>query len=199
MIVGPSDEGLALIKEARRLAPGRADYTIWQAQHHSVRGEFTAARELLAPLLSPWFPKETRDYARSVMGDAVTAQQARARAADTAAAVRRDPARTERPSGVVVPLFRELQPGEQRLEATFERIECPRDGLILHVRIGDRPARYTAKTFDAVEFLSYRDDLTGPVQCGPRVPPDKVYLTWRPATGDTAVDGIVIAVEFLPR
>jgi hypothetical protein len=195
LIVGPSDEGLALIRRARQLAPGRTHYAIWQAQFHSVRGEFASARELLAPLMSPAFPQPTREYARSVMADAVTAQQARTRPSPT------DPSASRpRPApGPVVPLLRELQPGERRVEAAFERVECPRDGVILHFRIEGRPARYTAETFDAVEFLSYRDTREAPIQCGPRVPPDRVYLTWRPGTGRAALDGIAVAVELLPR
>ena len=200
LIAGPSDEGLALIRRARELAPGRTHYAIWQAQFHSARGEFGDARALLAPLMSSWFPKETRDYARRVMGEAVTAEAARGRNADGRAAGNANPAprpASARP-GVAVPLFREIRPGEARLEATFERIECPRSGVILHFRIAGRSARYEAARLDAVEFLSHRLDPMGPVRCGMRVPADAVYLTWRPAPA-AASDGIVVAVEFLPR
>jgi hypothetical protein len=199
LIVGPGDEGLALIRRARQLAPGRTHYAIWQAQYHSVRGEFASARELLAPLMSLWFPQETRDYARSVMAQAVTAEQARTRAAHGSG--RGGPAASlPRPSsGLFVPLFRELQPGEQRLEGSFERVECPRDGLIVHLRVAGRPARYAAESFDAVEFLSYRETREAPIRCGPRVPPDRVYVTWKPSTGPAAFDGILVAVELLPR
>ncbi|HJR60624.1 MAG TPA: hypothetical protein VJ813_14535 [Vicinamibacterales bacterium] len=200
MVLGPGDEGLALIERARALAPGRAHYAIWQAQFHSMRGEFASARALLGPLMSTAVPSETREYARNVMSQAVTAEQARTRSAARTGGATDSPGDPPRfATGFVVPLFRELRAGEQRLEAAFERIECPRDGLILHVRIGGRLARYSAATFEAVEFLSYRDDLTGPVRCGPRVPPDRIYLTWRPATGQAGSDGIAVAVEFLPR
>jgi len=45
-----------------------------------------------------------------------------------------------------------------------------------------------------VEFISYRSDFTGAVACGPRTPPDRVYLTTR--AGNPAT---VVAIEFLPR
>jgi hypothetical protein len=196
MIIGPGDAGLALIKEARRLAPGRAHYAIWQAQHHVVRGEFSEAQALLAPLRSAWYPQETRDYAGAVMSEAAAAEQARA---VTKAATHRTEAARKAPPGIVVTLFRELRTGEQRVEATFERIECPRDGVILHVRIGERRARFTASALEALELLTYRDDPAGPVGCGSRDPLDRIYLTWRPAAGDASVDGIAIAIEFLPR
>lgn len=201
LIKGPSDDGVALLERARKLAPGRPHYTIWLAEFYSVRGEFVQARGLLAPLMSPWFPPETRDYARTVMGTAVTAEQARARTTQARASGHADPARpslVEKP-GYVVPLFREIQLGEHRLEAIFERVECPRDGVILHVKIAGRAARFTATLLGAIDFLSYREDLSGPVQCGVRTPPDKIYLTFRPALNQDALEGIVVAVEFLPR
>jgi hypothetical protein len=45
-----------------------------------------------------------------------------------------------------------------------------------------------------VEFLSYRDDLTGGVSCGPREPLP-VYVTVREATPKP----VVVAVEFLRK
>jgi hypothetical protein len=201
LIAGPSDEGVALMKRARQLAPGRTHYAIWEAQYHTARGEFADARQILAPMLSSRFPKETREYARSAMGAAAEAQIARARTADTQ---RSSPSQNAlgRPaasSGLVVPLFREVQPGENRAEATLDRIECPRDGIVLHVRVGERAARYSARNMDAVEFLTYRSDQTGVIQCGARTPPDKIYITWRASTDPAALDGIAVAIEFLPR
>ena len=201
LIEGPSDQGMALVTRARELAPGRPVYAIWQAQFHSVRGEFADARRILAPMLSPRFPKETREYARTVMAEAVTAQQARQKAAARAATgvTSGAPRDGEADSAFVVPLFRDVRPGELRIEARFERIECPRNGVILHVRVGDRPARFSASDLEAVEFLTFRADRTGPVQCGPRVAPERIYLTFRPSPDGKDVEGIAVAVEFLPR
>ena len=56
-------------------------------------------------------------------------------------------------------------------------------------------ARYQAPSFDAVQFLTYRDDLNGNIGCGARTPPDRVYVTW--IAGD--LDGTVVALEFLPK
>ena len=200
LIEGPSDAGLATIRRARELAPGRSHYAIWQAQFHSARGEFEDARRILAPMLSPRFPKDTREYARTVLGEAVSEQQAREGAAAGALSRNRNPSADARPaSGIAVPIFRELQKGEQRIEGTLGKIECPRSGVIVHVRVGERTARYSASSLDAVEFLTYRADQTGPVQCGARPASERVYLTWRPSTDPKALDGIVVAIEFLPR
>ena len=79
----------------------------------------------------------------------------------------------------------------------MERVECPRDGVILHVRSGERALRFTSPDFKAVELLSYRLVPPSAVRCGRRPPNDVIYLTWTPAPG--ALDGIVVAVEFLER
>ena len=195
LVAGPGDQGVDLLRQALALAPARTHYAIWLAQFHSSRGEFEDARALLAPLLSPWIPTETREYARSALGAAVSRQQAREQAL-----ARREPADAPPPPrGTVVPVFREVLPGETRIEALFERVECPREGIILHVRVGDRASRYTAPSFDDIAFLTYRDVPTAPISCGPRTPADRVYLTWRPGAGPHALDGIVVAVELLPR
>jgi hypothetical protein len=201
LIAGPSDEGVALMKRARQLAPGRTHYAIWEAQYHTARGEFAEARQILAPMLSPRLPKETREYARAVMGEAADAQVARARASGPPyAATDQNPlGRPPATSGLSVPLYRELQPGENRIQGTLERIECPRVGVVLHVRVGERATKYSAESMDAVEFLTYQSDQTGVIQCGARTPPEKVYVTWRPATNAPGFDGIAVAVEFLPK
>ena len=58
--------------------------------------------------------------------------------------------------------------------------------------------RVTAPSFDTVEFITYRDDLAGAVGCGPRVPPDHVYVTWIPLKG-AAPTVLGRAVEFLSK
>ena len=79
----------------------------------------------------------------------------------------------------------------------LERIECPRAGVTIHVRQPDRALRFVATAFDAIEFLTYRDDLSGSIQCGPRKPADPVYITY--VTDSKGSDGRVVAVEFLPK
>jgi hypothetical protein len=68
------------------------------------------------------------------------------------------------------------------------------------VKVGERLLRFTAAGFAAIEFITYRDDLKGSVPCGPRTPPDVVYVTFREpdAAGSPAAGGSVVALEFLP-
>jgi hypothetical protein len=69
-----------------------------------------------------------------------------------------------------------------------------RDGAVSH--------RFSAPSFDAIDFITYRDDLRGKVSCGPQAGAMRVYLTWRaPSTGEPAlaagVEGRVVALEYL--
>lgn len=212
-------KALAAIRRARTLAPGRDSYAFIEAHIQTELGQFSAARDVLGPMMSPAFPPQTRDHARTLMANVVRAEQASARqqarsgeraaaeAGDrgTAEAGDRGAAQAERPADnrVLVPEYRPVGAGEQRTEGTLERIECIRDGVVLHVRSGDRTLRFHARALDAIQFLTYRDDLKGSVACGPRTPPDRVYVTSLAAAATALAargpDGQAVAVEFLPK
>ena len=96
----------------------------------------------------------------------------------------------------MIPIFRELQPGEQRVEGTLERIECVTGkGVTFHLKTTAGDVTASAPQFNAVAFISYRKDLVGSIQCGPLAKPAPVYLTWRPGADGAKV---AVAVEFLP-
>ena len=91
-------------------------------------------------------------------------------------------------------LYRALKPGEQRVEALLRRIECPAGRPVTFVlQLPDKTAaKYSAPTLGSVEYIAHTPRFRGPVSCGGRTPPDRVYLTWASASKR------VIAVEFLP-
>ncbi len=68
--------------------------------------------------------------------------------------------------------------------------------MSFHLRIVAGAEVFRAAKFDAVDFITYRDDLSGSINCGPIKDPLRVYVTWRP--GVTGVR-TVIAIEFLPK
>ena len=97
-----------------------------------------------------------------------------------------------------IPIYRELKPGEQRLEGTLERLDCSPNGTIsfsVHTAGGVQVLQ--AAGFQDVEFITYRDDLTGSITCGPLKEPLRVYVTWR--DGPKPGLGTVVAVEFVPK
>ncbi|MGH9307728.1 MAG: hypothetical protein ACRD1U_00035 [Vicinamibacterales bacterium] len=52
---------------------------------------------------------------------------------------------------------------------------------------------FTAPGLDKVDFISYRNDLTGTIACGPLKDPARVYLTWKSGGGGQ----VAVAIEFL--
>ena len=198
---GPSDETVSAIQRARTLAPGRHDYGLVHAQILAQRAEFAAARSVLGPLMSSAFPAEIRETARRVMGYIVRMEAASTAASSAPASE----SRTEgTPAGVPAsfpnefqPIYRKLQPGEQRLEGELERIECVQGGAaIFHLRTVDGPARAAAPQMANVDFITYRDDLSGSVKCGVLPKPLPVYVAWRPGDGQ-ADTKVAVAIEFV--
>jgi len=94
-------------------------------------------------------------------------------------------------------IHRALRQGEQRVEALLRRIECPPGRPVTFVlQLADgKPAKYSAPSLTSVDFIAHTPDFRGPVSCGGKTPPDRVYLTWK-TVGRT---DRVVAVEFLPR
>ena len=99
------------------------------------------------------------------------------------------------PGGETKTLYRAVKAGEQRIEALLRRIECPPNRPVTFVlQLPDKtPAKYSAPSLASVEYIAHTPAFRGPVSCGGRTPPDRVYLT------STKAGGRVVAVEFLPK
>lgn len=99
-------------------------------------------------------------------------------------------------TSIVRPVYRDMKPGEQRVEGLLQRVECPTGRPVTFiVKLKDRVAKYQAPRLDAVEYIAHTPDFKGPMMCGGRMAGDPVFLTWK--TVGTAPR--VVAVEFLPR
>jgi hypothetical protein len=79
----------------------------------------------------------------------------------------------------------------------LEQIDCtPGKVPVLRVRVAAEIVEVEGQ-MSAVQFITYRDDLTGGVTCGKRTPM-RVYVTWR--EGPSARhEKVAVAVEFLPK
>jgi uncharacterized protein DUF1570 len=198
---GPSSRTRMTIERARLMVPGREDYAFLHAQILAQQREYGLARNIVGPLMSGVYPADVREAARDLMrtiGEQEAREQQRAAHADTSPAESSSDAATI-PAGNLRPIFRELKDGEQRLEGALERIECrARGAAVFHIRTTAGLEAVTSRKMTDVEFLTYRDDLTGSVACGPLKPPLSVLVTWRPdptATGARTV----VAIEFPPK
>ena len=203
--VVPSAEVEAALDRARKLTPARVDYAFLHAHILVRRKELAKARWVLETILAIGTPG-ARDTARRMMTS--IAEYEKILAGDRAAPPpdlpsipmigATPPTDPDPRPPKIVPTFRVTRPGEQRLEATIERIECVAGkGITFHFKAGDQAVTANAMKFDDVQFITYRDDLAGSISCGPWKEPMRVYLTWRP--GEPEGTKIAVAIEFLPK
>ena len=209
------------IARARALSPGRIEFALTQAELFANARDFASARAVIGPLMTPLYPEDVRNSARRLMGGLVDFEQSLSAARSRASApgsnagtpAPNEPSRSIavpdadagkpvdlRGQGRFVPDFRRVQAGEQRIQGLLERIDCPPDG---------GPARFVVRDASGVtalpvlrmadvDFISYRADLTGGVQCGPFKEPMRVYVTVREGPAP-AREKVVVAIEFLPK
>jgi hypothetical protein len=204
---GPSKDTRTAIERVRLMAGGREDYVLIHAQVLAGLSEFASARTILGPLMAPTYPQEVRENARSLMGYILRLEgenQTKAPPSELGLEVPTlgagaepapsQPASTTQ-SGF---LFRELRDGEQRLQGTLERIECSAKGTaIFHVRTPEGITKVGGR-MAAVDFVTYRDDISTKIGCGPLKSPPAVTLTWR-AGAANANEKVAVAIEFLPK
>ena len=107
------------------------------------------------------------------------------------------PVRVPNADGGEHPIYRRLQPGEQRSEGMLRRIVCSgRTSVTLVVKQKDNTlVQFTAPSIGAVDFIVYGKDFRGPVTCEGFGDGRHVYVTWK--AEDKAKRAI--AVEFLAR
>jgi hypothetical protein len=137
-----------------------------------------------APAAAEWRRLDTPSFI--VVGD-VSARQLR----DVAA---RFEGFRETLSRVII--YRTVGTDEQRVEGVLERIACPASPpATFTVRTAEGTQEFHAQKLSEVEFIAYRDDLTGGVACGPFDKPMRVFVTWK--NGPRPGERRVVAVEFL--
>lgn len=193
-------ESVTALQRARELS-GRLEYAIMEAQALANDGQLARARGVLEPLMSSLVAPDIRERARSLMGRVAARERTRADAAPELSlqnAVVGTPADAASSTEGTVVIYRRRQAGEQRVEGILERIECSHTGAFLHLGMDGRTEKFPVPALEDVQFISYGTGHVGPVSCGARTPPDRVYLTYRPDALTGSI-GIVVAVEFLPR
>jgi hypothetical protein len=103
---------------------------------------------------------------------------------------------TPESSAIPKTIYREVKPGEERVEGLLQRVDCPGGRPVTFIlKLKDGVAKYQAPRLDAVDYIAHTPSFKGPMTCGGRMPGDRVYLTWKTAGGAPRV----VAVEFLPK
>ena len=84
--------------------------------------------------------------------------------------------------------FVAVKPGETRVLGVFAAVECATGGLVLRIESERRVLRLSARSFDEVEFISYRKNGPNGVACGEQ-----------PGVDGNAVAIEVVEDDYLPQ
>ena len=209
------DETMAQVAQALEraieLRPGYREARIQLAYTHLATGNYVAARDLLTPVVRA---EPTNHVAALYLAEALLRLNETAAArellgpvlARSTSEVERDRARqllggsAESTTRSNTPVFRSVEPGEQRIYGIFEAVVCTGAEAVLLVRTSDGVLRARTRNLSEVHFISYRPTAPSSVGCGELARPAEVFLTWRVApNASTASEGTAVAVELLPE
>jgi len=165
---------MSRVQNAARSHPAAVDATAADAAAHTQAVEARAAERDDPPPAGAAPPPELSDRSDPMAVDA--------RAGSRARRMRSTPA------------LREIKVGETRVLGVFAAVECAAGGLVLRIESERRVLRLSARSFDEVEFISYRKNGPNGVACGEQRPLFPVLATFR-AGDQPGVDGTVVAIE----
>ncbi|PYS69202.1 MAG: hypothetical protein DMF73_15275 [Acidobacteria bacterium] len=209
------DESIELLKRALMLSPGRQDISLHLAQIYFRQQKFDLAQQTLGPLRSA---KDRRLQQQAEMllasikryQDQMSQYNSARAAADQPALQRSDRTQVvvegdKEPSAndLLRENLRPLEPGEQRIQGTFLKLDCDNKGVAyFSIQAADRVYRIRATALQRVQLIAYTP-APPEVSCGPRKSPENVVLTYRP-TSDTKdakakIDGDAVALELVPK
>ncbi len=190
---GNSNEPIALLSKAIELSPGREELRLNLAYLLANRQRFADARAVLGPLMAQASDPTIKEGARSLMARLADYEQRKAGSDVVELA-------PDGPRRMILDL-RKVGEGESQLRGRLLAIECPRGSIQFAVEHENAKttSRVHSRTFDTIEFITYREnDTGGSITCGERPPDDDVLVTYRPAPEGNSL-GEVVAIEFLPK
>lgn len=194
-----------LMQRVVQAAPSREEYRLLLAQAMAVNGDYRGATSSLDALASRTSRDDVREAARKAIQRVADAEAAARRLASSADARRAAPPppdahRATAEQGGFIPTLRAMEPGESRVLGTFSTVDCLRGAIVLQVDAASGPVRLAVKSFDEVEFLSYRQDSPTAIACGAQKPAYRVLATFRTGTAlaGTNTPNRAVAIELLP-
>ena len=219
-LAGNGAGAVDLLKRAVAAAPSEESYRILLAEELARQGHYEEATGHLGFLVARGSDEETRNRARQSLARVAqmrNLEAARAAARASAALASASPAsagpvstpaqppatpppaRTES-GGRFIPALRPLGANEQRELGVFRAIQCRQGSLVLAVQTPAGELNLTAARLSDIDFISYRTDTPGSVNCGPVPGLPPVLATYRPSAGGSAdgVHGEAVAIELIP-
>ena len=210
------DESIELLKRALDISPGRQDLSLLLAQIYVRQEKFDLARQALSGL-SNAKDKRLRDQAETLLTsirryeEQVTAYRTQSTMRNAPRLERpvestREPEEAAQPMSEMDALqdsLRKLEPGEERIQGTFVKLECDNKGAAYFlVQANDRLYKFRATSMGRVQLTAYVPP-PGDLTCGPRKSPDNVVFTYRPSTDPkdarAKIDGDAVALELVPK
>lgn len=204
------DESVAMLRRALSLAPSRQDFLYVLAQIRLRQRQFKEARAALQSVIRDGAEPQLREQAEALLSTVATteAQEANFRAlreeqvkADAADGQLRTASggSAESSTESFKPTLRRRVAGE-RVRGTLVRIECPGQGVVLHVKAGARVLRLHNAAFENIQFTAYTSDVGGEINCGAKLSARHVVVTYRaPQTSTAKFDGEALTVDFVPE
>ena len=210
---GQPARAVELLKRAVAAAPADESYRMMLGDALARQGDHQAATASFSLLLAHGSTQEVRERAREGLARVAQLRTFAATRAATDSSAPAGLAGTPPPSaaaappgrsasgGRFTPVLRKLGTGEERVLGVFRSIQCRQGAVILQVQTATALMGFVAAQLSEVDFISYRTDTPGEVNCGavPGAPP--VLATYRPAAGGTPADGIdgaAVAIELIP-
>jgi tetratricopeptide (TPR) repeat protein len=200
------DESIASMKRILNASPGRIDSTFMLGQLYMRKNDYKMARSLLEqvaksnedearmaePMLAQItkFEKELAAYEESLKNR----PQVSVAAEETVITQSSDP------SSGLREVLRKPRDGETQIHAKLMKIECEvRNVIIFVVQTPSGLLRLRTNNFAGINIVTYTDEVSGDISCGPRKPVNAVVINYIPNTDKRSKsDGILKSVDFVP-
>lgn len=204
------DEGVALMKRALALSPGRQEFNFMLAQIYLRKRDFAASRVLLSRLAADNNAEpQLRAQSNTLLSQLALMETQIARAKEreeefnrrrTSPSLRDGNSTKqtyETPTDARRTIKRRTE-GEQA-RGVLTRIECnPNGGAIFTVKDGEKLHKFHSDALARVKFISYVANIGGEINCGVIKSTPDVIVTYRPSP-NVKQEGEIVVVEFVPK
>jgi len=211
------DEAAELLKQALKLSPARQELIVELGQLYLRQEKIDLAIQTLQPLLNSQ-DRGLQKQAEILIQSGQRRQKQLAepnvsRESGAADGTRPEPTAanenvekqnaTPSESDQILEALRDLKAGEHRIQGTFVKLDCDRNGVAYFtIQASDRVHKFRAVVLTRVLFRTFVA-LQPEITCGVRKNPENVVLTYRPSTdpkdAPARIEGDAVAVELVPQ
>lgn len=198
-------EAFDAIAKAQSLAPRRLEFVLLLSQYFLRTEQFGSARRVLLEVKGNPRASSTIVAEAGVILDLISKKET--------AAVELQKQESADPKQTLAHINLQPcdmpEPGPQVKAVRFEgrqvcgrltKVECADGGVVLVVNSADRIYRLHSRSLNQIRFVTYTSTVKGFVECGERVSPVPVLVTFKELRANQKeFDGELSAVEFIPE